>query len=469
MNNHEGRPSLASSVRGQNGTIGMSAGTGSNSDVETLKKKTRKRRTILQKEYDEFSLKRMGIDGSSSKVRDNDEPGGEGRCGEVDHEGWDVDGYAMATFGSQLVASLSGPPDPPLSSSEITDRASKEQIESWKDFEYPDYEDRFDFEAVNRLSEYRCQEEKSIWHSRRWRCCNTICQFCYRNLHVNNCESTAIRRSTSIIFVISVVVISAAMIGYAIPRSQKDNINSKTMIHTTTFHDAVENGEMKQHFIPPPSSKYTPIRSNNQQQSGNSNSMDEYTPQQLLELAEDIIKSCDPQTITTSEERKMCQTLCIDRMCCFDPGKYGCAQDEEMMCTVYVGCQVLYGYDSEMMISNLENNGIERQPGIEYNGGNIANHYHQSSILADETASVSNTANSLQLADDIIQYCDEYLKDPYSSSGRKCIAFCREHMCCFEDVEIGSGCIEEEGNKFSCQVYEGCEVLVGVDELEAKM
>jgi hypothetical protein len=256
------------------------------------------------------------------------------------------------------------------------------------------------------------------------------------------------------------------MIGLAIPRSQTDNTST---IHAATFHDTKAHGAIEQHLNPAPSSKYTPIQSNTQQEGGSSNNIDEYTPQQLLELAEDVVKSCDPGTITKSEERKMCQTLCLDRMCCFDPGKYGCAQKEEKMCTVYVGCQVLYGYEYEMMISNLNNNGSERQAGIDYDEESISKNYNHSSSTPDEATMTSNTGELLRLADDIIQYCDEYLKDPNSPRGRKCIAICREHICCFEDAGNGNACNEEEGSEFLCQVYEGCEIVVGVAELEAKM
>ncbi|KAL7516684.1 hypothetical protein ACHAWX_001672 [Stephanocyclus meneghinianus] len=463
MTNHERRQSLASSLRSQNGMMSTSGSNGGNSDAEILKKKTRTRRTILQKEYDEFNLKRMSVDGSSSRGRGSDGPVGEGQYGE------NIDGYEMASFDSQLVASLSSSPDPPPSTSVVTDRTPKQQLESWKDFDYPDYEDRFEFEAVNRLSNYNCQEEESIWRSSRWCHCNTFRLICSRSVHGNSCDKTAMRRSTSILFVISIVVISAAMIGLAIPHYQIANVNSNSStIHATTFHDSKGYGAMEQHLNPATSSKYKPIQSNSQER-GSGNNIDEYTPQQLLELAEDVVKSCDPETITKTDERKMCQKLCFDRMCCFDPGKYGCAQKEEKMCTVYVGCQVLYGYEYEMMISNFNNNDSERQAGIDYDGENVANNYNKSSSISDEAAMTSNTGDLLQLADKIIQYCDEYLKDHNSPSGQKCIDICREHICCFEDAGSGIACNEEKGSDFLCQVYEGCEIVVGVSELEAKM
>lgn len=101
MTNHERRQSLASSLRSQNGMMSTSGSNGGNSDAEILKKKTRTRRTILQKEYDEFNLKRMSVDGSSSRGRDGDGPVGEGQYGE------NIDGYEMASCDSRLVVSES--------------------------------------------------------------------------------------------------------------------------------------------------------------------------------------------------------------------------------------------------------------------------------------------------------------------------------------------------------------------------
>lgn len=266
-------------------------------------------------------------------------------------------------------------------------------VELWDDIKYPNYnDDPYEFEAINRISNYTYEEPKqyTYWH--------------YRNIVEwwEDIDPTTLRRSGSIIFVVTIVILGATLIGLAIP---SDDI-------------AILDAHSNSTALPTP--KYTPI------QADQHGSVDKYSPQQLLELAEQITTSCDVNTITQEESRKMCQLLCKDQMCCFEDDKYGCKGEE--MCVVYAGCEALFG--SEDSISKEADN---------------------------------SATNLLQAADEIIAYCDEYMIDPQSADGKECVARCREHMCCFEHDEESSNC---KNDKVSCEVYEGCEVLVDAKESE---
>jgi hypothetical protein len=269
-------------------------------------------------------------------------------------------------------------------------------VELWDDIKYPTYsEDPFEFEAINRISNYTYEEKPrySYWH--------------YTLDWIQEFDSKTLRRGSSIVFVVTVVIIGSTLIALVIPNNNATKTSLDTNSNSST---ALPNNPL-----------YTPIRSNNQ---GNLEKL--YTPQQLLELAEQITTSCDATTITHEENRKMCQLLCIDRMCCFEDDKYGCKTDE--MCPIYMGCEVLFG-----------------------SGHNT-------------TSQELSAAKLLQMADEIIGYCDEYMIDPQSADGRKCISQCKGHMCCFQDEGLESSCKEDE--RVWCEVYEGCEALVGVEGLE---
>jgi hypothetical protein len=268
-------------------------------------------------------------------------------------------------------------------------------VELWDDMKYPTYnEDSFEFKAINRISNYTYEEKPryGYWH--------------YTLDWIQELDSTTLRRGGSIVFVVTIVIVGAALIALAIPNNDAAQNSLATNSNSST---AVSSYPL-----------YIPIRSNSQ-----GSSEKNLSPQQLLELAEQITMSCDVATITHEENRKICQSLCIDRMCCFEDDKYGCKTDE--MCPIYMGCEVLFGSD-------------------------------------DSATNQYSAAELLQMADEIIGYCGEYMIDPESADGRKCIDQCKGHMCCFREETLGNSCKEEE--RVWCEVYEGCEALVGVKGLE---
>ena len=120
-------------------------------------------------------------------------------------------------------------------------------------------------------------------------------------------------------------------------------------------------------------------------------------------------------------------------MCCFEEDPYNC-QDE--LCAVYMGCQVLYG-------DYINNNNVSPK----------------------SNEQLTTTSKLIQLTDEILGYCDEYAMDPQSEMGRECVAHCLDYMCCFDDNDGGGAC-EDEDIASLCEVFEGCEVLVGSDEVE---
>jgi hypothetical protein len=294
-------------------------------------------------------------------------------------------------------------------------------IELWNDIKYPNYDqqqDPYEFEAINRISNYTYREPTRRYHHSlhylySFQCFNEDCW-----------DTTSVRRGTSVAFVVAVIILGAALIGLVISQTTNGEVDTST----NTFADN-DNSQMED--LTHLTSKYTPMRSHDQ-------NIQDYTPQQLLELAEQVTVACDPSIITNSEKRQACQLICMDRMCCFENDKYGCSIEANKMCSVYIGCEVLYG-DSN----------INQQ---------------------QQHEDTSPKADLLKLADDIIWYCEEYSRNPQSAHGSECLNQCRDHMCCFEgDASGNSSCRrEEKGNDFSCQVYEGCEVLVGVEEFEGE-
>jgi hypothetical protein len=293
----------------------------------------------------------------------------------------------------------------------------------WR-FDDSEYEDGFEVEAAERLSEYevsRGELSRSYFRHHLFGYCPPF--------DSDDCHPK-FRRSASVAFVISIVVLSAALIGLAIPSEGE----SDRMKHTTNDNSPA-NGEVVGEIVN--------IRSN----SHRPDTIDDQTPQQLLlELAESISTACDPDTIRKAGKRKQCQMHCMDEMCCFDTGKYGCAKDEDKLCSVYAGCEVLL--DPEWMT--------------------LAQGSGKSAFSAAAEAPSASAGGSLQLADEIIEYCDEYLDDPKSPGGEACIEYCKGHMCCFGGDGKAGKCEEEikMDGYFSCEVYEGCEVVVGVEELE---
>lgn len=267
-------------------------------------------------------------------------------------------------------------------------------VELWDDIKYPNYkENPFEFEAINRISNYTYEEPRryNYWH------------YLYNSMDwFDKCDSTKSRRGGSIVFVVAIVVLGAVLIGLAIPNEGSVATHGDSSNSTS-----------------PATPKHKPVRTN--QQGG----VDKYTPQQLLELAEQITTSCNSNTITHEESRRICQSLCMDRMCCFEDDKYGCKEEE--ICAVYIGCESLF--------------------------------WSEAFVAKDDFFAT----NLLQLADEIIGYCDEYLIDPQSADGKECVKRCKDHMCCFENFNGRNNCKQDE---LTCQLYEGCEMLVGIQELE---
>ena len=297
-------------------------------------------------------------------------------------------------------------------------------------------------EVIHKISNYTYQHRHGSRRYNDW-----------HHFHVwfNWRDSTKLllsRRGSSILFVITVIVVSAAWIGVVIVPKEDvvtDEISSSSS--TTTIPQTNINPKNTLS----PNSKYTPMRSNNNNSNINHNNdnnhiMQNYqsTPQQLLELTEQINIACDESSIIHHDNRKICQQLCHEKMCCFQEEPYSCIDNEEMVCAVYMGCQVLYGdYISVTPSSSASKSN---------NNDNVP--YTQ-----------LTTSKLLQLADEIFGYCDEYAMDPQSEMGRECVAHCQGHMCCFEDEGgWGNGC-NDDGEDILCEVYEGCEVLIGTKEV----
>lgn len=230
-------------------------------------------------------------------------------------------------------------------------------------------------------------------------------QYHYLHTCYNDCDASNTRKCGILVFMLVFVVVGAVLIGLS---TSKD-------VSLNPFRNGTS-------AIP----NYTPMRNHNHIQN-----IDHYTPQKLLELTEQINLACDQSTINHQEKRRECQSFCQDKMCCFEDDDYGCSQ--ETMCSVYVACEVLYD-------SNVEK------------------------------STISNTISKaalLELADEIIGYCDEYPIDHESPDGKECIHHCKEHMCCFEYTESSYVNSCKQDSDIPCWVYEGCEILV--KELDKKL
>eukprot|EP00581_Thalassiosira_minuscula_P010528 CAMPEP_0183712212 /NCGR_PEP_ID=MMETSP0737-20130205/7402_1 /TAXON_ID=385413 /ORGANISM="Thalassiosira miniscula, Strain CCMP1093" /LENGTH=689 /DNA_ID=CAMNT_0025940791 /DNA_START=87 /DNA_END=2153 /DNA_ORIENTATION=+ len=123
---------------------------------------------------------------------------------------------------------------------------------------------------------------------------------------------------------------------------------------------------------------------------------------ELFQMAEHIDVVCSEENINTMKGRSECQGLCKDRLCCFDDGKYGCANDPSQNCLAYAGCDTLVSTPITY-VDNEKNT----DPII----GNV-----KVDVFSTELEGVCSV-NSLKTLDGIQQ----------------CHNKCQTHLCCFTD------------------------------------
>lgn len=63
------------------------------------------------------------------------------------------------------------------------------------------------------------------------------------------------------------------------------------------------------------------------------------TMQHEFEIAEQVVTACSKGH--PDDDMQECHHLCHGKLCCFEKGKYNCANDEGKDCPVYAGCEVL--------------------------------------------------------------------------------------------------------------------------------
>lgn len=61
----------------------------------------------------------------------------------------------------------------------------------------------------------------------------------------------------------------------------------------------------------------------------------------IMDLAQDVVESCSPELLATTQGRLHCEHLCNSRMCCFSAGADNCLDERTDECLAFAGCSIL--------------------------------------------------------------------------------------------------------------------------------
>ncbi|KAL7511505.1 hypothetical protein ACHAXN_008479 [Cyclotella atomus] len=203
---------------------------------------------------------------------------------------------------------------------------------------------------------------------------------------------------------------------------------------------------------------------------------------EMLQLAENITKSCSFSNIKSEKGRGECQEICKYHSCCVwnDDVKtsHGCRNDPDMMCPVYVGCKSLFNSDDDDKQYNLEDINVGIPADM------IASASDQTSTVVENSSTQNdyNQSNSeLGLISHVISTVCENGNLHTHQGLHECGALCSSSICCFNHTNIYAlnphvdtilklegvalnltsmgKCMNDESNHF-CQAHSGCKKLL---------
>ena len=220
--------------------------------------------------------------------------------------------------------------------------------------------------------------------------------------------------------------------------------------------------------------------------------------QTLLHTAEEITDKCSFSNIKTETGRSDCQRICWDHSCCFsdEEERYGCKDDPEKMCSVYIGCETLFGqevddFDSathdQDEINNIDSNTSEAHNLPVNNQTETIEVTPQQIDVAPQQMDVAHQTTSAELelvAHVITAVCSN--DNLHTSHGlHECVELCNPSMCCFNRTEIEARsphmdivlrlegvtdemidrsvmgtCMAADETTAFCQVHSGCKNLL---------
>ena len=145
----------------------------------------------------------------------------------------------------------------------------------------------------------------------------------------------------------------------------------------------------------------------------------------LLQLAENITKTCSASSIKNEKGRGECQEICLGHSCCFtndEKSSYRCNDDPDMMCSVYVGCESLF-LPAEDYLNDKQNNPKEDLDANEAPNLTTQQYNHLGT-------------SELQLVSQVIStVCAS--KNLHTHQGlQECADLCNSSICCFDKIEI---------------------------------
>lgn len=231
----------------------------------------------------------------------------------------------------------------------------------------------------------------------------------------------------------------------------------------------------------------------------------------MLELAENITKSCSFSSIKTEKGRGECQHICQRHSCCFsddENSNYGCSNDPDMMCSVYVGCKSLFNpgddgrYNSEMSSTNeyagklssetIYSEGAGTNQIVEGDLQHVGSGVLENS--SEETS--SHDSSEAELVSRVIStVCAKNNLQTYREV-HECVDLCSSSICCFDSREIFElnphidtilklegatdnmldlttmgTCTEEDTNTSYCRAHSGCKnlLLIGSSKIRQSL
>ena len=201
----------------------------------------------------------------------------------------------------------------------------------------------------------------------------------------------------------------------------------------------------------------------------------QYTSDQLYNLAQSVDDHCHLKQLKSAVGRWECQQICHAHFCCFDErhDEYSCQNDENKLCRIFAGCEVLV-LDEFVETATAGNNAGEEQVSGKSSGStNQVSSYggtvhpepgvNSDRLVNNNDNSISISNNNDPVGEDLgwqdirKRYIDIYCEKSniLTKAGRKqCSKLCENHFCCFDTSKDGYNC--QDDKSMTCHVYEGC-------------
>jgi len=160
---------------------------------------------------------------------------------------------------------------------------------------------------------------------------------------------------------------------------------------------------------------------------------------ELFLMAQKIDEVCEEDLVDMPEGRANCQALCKDRLCCFEVGIYGCANDPSQNCIAYAGCETLVSTPKSYLGKNEKTTNTNVGTTTKNNDVDLG---IDTFITALETACSENSLKTLE-------------------GIKQCHDKCQTHLCCFTSDPTLTGVGDcENAHVQACNAYKPCERLV---------